>query len=305
MTVRFAATLPPAMGYAIAIQRADFRRLLDRHSRMLVGGDLGLLLEGQIGPEARSRLVRDFFRHKSCKMLDSAYISKDPQTFLKLVSVAGRENIDGALARGKGAVLCTVHLNSTNCLALLTALGFPVTAISRWSFKTERSRRFRFIPRPVSRQYGFARLVRQNIETSREIRNRPLSVAVQAAAVLRENGLVFIAVDAGIKDPVRAVHADFLGGRATIMPGAVVISRLGGAPLLVTLLHRSRDWRHQRLEISQPVDPKGDEAEVTQRCLNFFDAAIRREPSQWDFWGTEELRSELGLIAEDGPRRRA
>jgi len=270
---------------------------------MMVGDDMQLLLGGRTSPEPRSCVVRDFFRHKSCKMLDTAYISKNPQSYLRLVSVAGRENIDGALARGRGAVLCTVHLNLTNCLALLTALGIPVTAISRWSFRIERISKFRFLPRPVSRQYGFARLVRQNIETSGEIRNRPLHVAVQAAEVLRENGAVLVALDAGINDPNRAVRVDFLGGRATIMPGAVVISKLGEAPLLMTLLRRSRDWRHQRLEISPPIDASGDTSEVLRRCLSFFDAAIRREPSQWDFWGTEELRTELSLIPEVEPRR--
>jgi Kdo2-lipid IVA lauroyltransferase/acyltransferase len=291
------------MGYAIALQRADFRRMLDRPSRLLVEGDLDRLLGDSIGPRSRSRIVSDFFRHKSCKTLDTAYITKNLQSYMRLVSVSGREHIDGALARGKGAVLCSAHLNSTNCVALLTALGVPVTAISRWSFKSERARRFKFIPRPVSRQYDLARFVRQNIETSGEVRNRPLFVAVRAAALLREDKAVFIAIDAGIRDPNRSVRVAFLNSEATVMPGAVVIAKLGGAPLLMTLLHRAPDWRHQNLEISQPITTEGDAEGALRRCWGLLDAAVRREPAQWDFWGTRELRTELALIPENPSRR--
>jgi lauroyl/myristoyl acyltransferase len=263
---------------------------------MMIQHDLEYLIGDELGPAECDRVVRDFFRHKSCKTLDTAMISKDPQSYLSLVEVSGRENIDAALAGGKGAILATAHLNATNCLAVLSILGLPVTAISRWSFKARRPRRRGFIPNRVTRQYDFAHLVRQNIETSGEIRNRPLFVAVKAATVLRENEVIFIPIDVGVRDPERSVRLDFLNGTAIVLPGAVLIAKLARAPLLMTLMYRAADWRHQRLEISPAIPTDGDTTETLRRCLAFLDAAIRRKPAQWDFWGTPELRTELGLL---------
>lgn len=297
LTVRFAAMVAPSLGYAIAVTRADFHRLLNKPSRLMVQQDLESLLGNELGPEGTKRVVRDYFRHKSCKTMDTALISRDPQSFKRLVKVKGRENIDAALAKGGGAVLCTGHLNATICLAALTLFGLPVTGIARWSFRSHRRRGL--IPHRVARQYEFVHLVRQNIETSGETENGPLSVAVEAVAVLRRNECVFIPIDVGVRDSRRAVSLPFLNGRAILLPGSVLISKLAGAPLLMVFLHRSSDWRHQWVDISDPIPVEGDTTEALQRCLDHLDAAIRREPAQWDFWGSTELRTEVGLLTEE------
>ena len=299
LVVRFAASLPPMIGYAIAVRRADIRRILDKPSRTRVACDLESLLGEEIGPTERRRIVRDFFRHKSCKTLDTALICKNPMSYQKLVEVCGRENINAALERGKGTILCTAHLNATNLLAVLTIFGVPAREIARWSYTARKPGRHRFVPPRVSRQTDFVRLVPQNIETSGETRNRPLSVAVEAAAYLRKNKAIVIAIDVGVRDPVRSVRLRFLNREATVLPGSVFIAKLAGAPLLMALMHRSPDWRHQRLEISPPVPVEGSTTEALGRCLDFVDASIRREPAQWDFWGTRELRAELGLLPEN------
>jgi lauroyl/myristoyl acyltransferase len=41
--------------------------------------------------------------------------------------------------------------------------------------------------------------------------------------------------------------------RAELLPGAVALARLTGAPLLMGIAHRAADYRHQVLEISAPV----------------------------------------------------
>jgi lauroyl/myristoyl acyltransferase len=43
------------------------------------------------------------------------------------------------------------------------------------------------------------------------------------------------------------------GVRAELLPGAVALARLTGAPLLMGIAHRAADYRHQVLEISAPV----------------------------------------------------
>ena len=115
-----------------------------------------------------------------------------------------------------------------------------------------------------------------------------VAVAAQAAAVLRANEVLTIAIDAPPLDSdlARTVEVPFLGRRARLLPGAVTLARLTGAPLLMTFMYRAADYRHQVLEISAPVQcpMEGDTATVFARCAAEVSAAIRRSPAHWAYW---------------------
>ena len=85
-------------------------------------------------------------------------------------------------------------------------------------------------------------------------------VAALAAAALRANEVVTIAIDAPPldSDRARAVEVPFLGRRAGLLPGAVTLAQVTGAPLLMGFLYRAADYRHQVLEISAPVPVEGE-----------------------------------------------
>lgn len=55
-----------------------------------------------------------------------------------------------------------------------------------------------------------------------------------------------------------------------------------GAKVIVGLLRRSPDWRHQVLEISDPVPVQGNPVEAFKQCLATIEATIWRYPAQWD-----------------------
>ena len=107
-----------------------------------------------------------------------------------------------------------------------------------------------------------------------------IQVAVQAAAALRDNGVVTICSDA---PPVhseqdRAIEMPFLGRQARLLPGVVTLARLTGAPVLMAFVQRSADYRHQVIDISSPVSMEGETAEAFGRCVTAIDAAIRTNP---------------------------
>ncbi|HEV2139108.1 MAG TPA: lysophospholipid acyltransferase family protein [Nitrososphaerales archaeon] len=300
MTVRLAAALPPSLGYAITVCRGDFRYLLDKGSRKLITADLEKLLGDRLSPENRRDLVREYFRQRSCDFLEILSISKNPRLFLGHVIVSGREHLDSALARGKGAILCSAHFGKPEvCCAVLGALGIPVTGITWWSFKTKQShsqkRRF---PQRVGND-DLVLLVRPPIVS----RPGDLTLAIKAASVLRRNEVILTNIDVNVRsrDMARSVRPIFLNHRAKILPGSVQIAKHTGAPLLVALIHRSRDRRHHRLEISPPVPTDGDDTVVLERCLAIVEAAILREPAQWRYWGTRHLLK-LGLAPDNPPR---
>ena len=123
-------------------------------------------------------------------------------------------------------------------------------------------------------------------------------VAALAAAALRANEVVTITIDAPPldSDRARAVEIPFLGRQARLLPGAVTLAQLTGAPLLMGFLYRAADYRHQVLEISAPVPVDGDIKTVFERCAAEVSAAIRRSPAHWEFWPETGDLADLGLI---------
>ena len=208
----------------------------------------------------------------------------------RLVEIRGREHLEAALAAGKGAILCTGHFGSHDSgFSVLHASGFPVTSIGRWQHKytaglSSAERRFwdRSTPGRCSVTGS-----RPNIEPWP---GRPEAAAL-AAAVLRANEVVTIAIDAPPLDTDRArtVEVPFLGRRAGLLPGAVTLAQVTGAPLLMGFVYRAADYRHQVLEISAPVPAEGETATAFGRCAAEVSAAIRRSPAHWEFWGKRTI----------------
>jgi lauroyl/myristoyl acyltransferase len=134
-------------------------------------------------------------------------------------------------------------------------------------------------------------------------------VAAQAAAVLRGNEVLTISIDAPPleKDLARTVEVPFLGRQARLLPGAVTLARLTGAPLFTCFMYRTADYRHQVLEISPLAPgPSGEDvATAFARCAAEVSAAIQRSPAHWVYWASRADLANLGLISPDGDGRTA
>jgi len=296
------ACLPAALGYRIACWRGDLLFRSQRLRTELVR-NMRFVLGNELSPVATQHVVRDWFRLASCSVVDVKRLRHGARPLRRLVEIRGREHLEAALAAGKGAILCSAHFGSfTSGISVLHASGFPVTHIGRWDWNytvglssAERWFWDRVYAKPVLRYRQ-----QPNIEPWP---GRP-QVAALAAAALRANGVVTILIDAPLindSDRARAIEVPFLGGRARLLPGAVTLAQVTGAPLLMGFVYRAADYRHQVLEISAPVSVEGETATVFGRWAAEVSATIRRNPAHWDLWGTGNL-AVLGLIQpkEDG-----
>jgi lauroyl/myristoyl acyltransferase len=297
------ARLPAALGYRFACWRGDwlFRSQVDKRTE--TARNLRLVLGNDLSAATAQEVTRELFRLASCEAVDVRRLRHRALPLRRLVEIRGREHLEAALAAGKGAILCTGHFGSLDCgFSVLHASGFPVTSIGRWWYKydvglSSAERRFwEFYLRPVRRYRQ-----RPNIEPWP---GRP-EVAARAAAALRANEVVTIAIDAPPldSDRARAVEVPFLGRRARLLPGAVALAQLTGAPLLMGFLYRAADYRHQVWEISAPVPVDGETATAFERCAGEVSAAIRRSPGHWEFWAKTGDLVDLGLLPsqEDRP----
>ena len=297
-----AACLPAALGYRIACLRGDWEYRYRHGKRAELIRNLCRLPGDEPGPHAAQRLTRQWFRFASCEAIDVMRLRYQARPLRRLVEIRGREHLEAALAGGKGAILCSAHFGSYDCaFSLLGASGFPVTTIGRWQHNytvglSSAERRFWDLV--------YARRLRRH-------RHRPniepwagrVAVAARAAAVLRANEVLTIAIDAPplAKDLARTVEVPFLGRRARLLPGAVTLAQLTGAPLLMGFMYRTADYRHQVLEISAPAHCPAEEdaAAAFARCAAEVSAAIRRSPAHWVYWASRGDLADLGLISPD------
>jgi len=297
------ACLPAALGYRIACWRGDWEFRYRHGKRTELIRNLRQVLGNELSPDAARQLTQGWFRFASCEAIDVMRLRYRARPLRRLVEIRGREHLDAALADGKGAILCSAHFGSYDCaFSLLGASGFPVTTIGRWQHNytaglSSAERRFWDLV--------YARRLRRH-------RHRPniepwsgrVAVAAHAAAVLRANEVVTVAIDAPPLDCdlSRAVEVPFLGRRAGLLPGAVTLAQLTGAPLLMGFMYRAADHRHQVLEISAPVPPEGDTVTVFARCAAEVSAAIRRSPAHWAYWASRADLAALGLIPPERAR---
>ncbi len=296
------ALLPPGLAYRAARWRADRIFGTWPEKRGEVTRSLREVLGAELSEQEAERVARDIFRIRSCEVIDVMRLRGQARSFGKLVEIHGREHLDAALAGGKGAILCSAHFGSYDCaFSVLNDDGFPITSIGRWWWK--------YPPGgspAVARMWDFvfARRVQRHRQAP-NIEPWPgrIGVAVQAAAVLRGNGVVTICSEAPplAEELNRTIEVPFLGKEARFLPGVVTLARLTGAPVLMFSVHRLADYRHQVLEISPPVPMDGEVPVAFERCAAAMGAAIKAHPAEWDLWFERDDLDRLGLLRDAHP----
>lgn len=307
------ARMPAMLGYRIACWRGDWLYRSHTAKRANTERHLRLFLGGQLGRVGARRAARDWFRFASCEAVDVMRLRHRAGALRRLVKIQGQEHLKTALAGGKGVILCCSHFGSYNsALSVLHESGVPVTTIGRWQYKyTVGMSRFerRFWDWVLGR-----RVRRHRARPMIEPWPGRVEVAALAASALRDNEVVTISIDAPPldSDKARAVDVRFLGAQARLVPGIVTLARLTGAPVLMCSVYRSADYRHQVLEISDPVPMTGDVTTAFGRCVAEVSNAIRKSPASWVYWPSPVDFDNLGMTPPDpetvrarlfGPRR--
>jgi len=297
--VPLVAFLPARLAYGLACLRGDWRYRLDKSTRKQIISNLEGVFGDQLSQAERVSVARDFIRQKSCQAIDGMRLVGKGGALARLVEIRGLEYIKSALAAGKGAVLCDAHFGSIySCSSLLGAYGFPITAVGNT------------ISNPIMALLGRLPFWRSNSEKHRprhlrrpniEPRKGQVEAAISMAEILRANELISIAIDVPVsrEDRQHAVPVNFLGRQVPLLPGSVSIAQHTGSPVLVAVVYRSADWRHQVLEIS-PVPLNGDAESDFKHCVAMVEAPIRQNLAFWDGCLNTKALVDLGLLSPEG-----
>lgn len=185
----------------------------------------------------------------------------------KLIDIEGRQNIDDALALGKGCILVTAHYGNWELLARkLVILGYKVNVIARDSDDVGIT--------------GTTQRIRESGGYRVFDRDQPIIGVFRA---LKNNETLGILPDQNDYD---GIPVPFFGRPALTAVGPAVISLKSGAPLVPVFAPRQDNGKYKL--IAYPMiqfEPSGDQETDVPALMALVNKAIedeiRRNPTQW------------------------
>ncbi len=225
-------------------------------------------------PQEAEKWIRRYFELKSWEEVETWHWRRtQARHFDRLIEFEGLENLDNALAGGKGAVLCWGHFRGVFALMLgLAGRGYRLNAIRR---------------KPLASQNRIGRwfneqttLMRQGAFRYLWVEPDNLKVAVETARALRRNEVVLVLLDGRFL--AQSVDVKLLGQTVAIPSGPILIAQKTGSPLLNLSVHFEDYGRpHHVAAIGPPFYPASDVAASVQTCVSKLEEAIIREPASW------------------------
>lgn len=221
----------------------------------------------------RVRVARRSLLHMGRNIIDfTLFPFFDEKALARRFQFRGLENVDAALARGKGVLLLGLHLgNGDFSIAALSKAGYKVNLISKL-FKTRWLNDLWFGMRG---KHGTRFIA-------------PEKSTFDIFKALKRNEIVIFVLDQFMGPPV-GVRTRFFGKMTGTALGLALIENRTGAPVLPTYTFRGADGRHVVVfEPELPWKPAPDEslreeiiARRTQAYTDKLEAVVRLHAEQW------------------------
>ncbi|MBN2089004.1 lysophospholipid acyltransferase family protein [candidate division KSB1 bacterium] len=201
-------------------------------------------------------------------------LTPDPYRY---ISIIGLDNLERALAKGKGVIILTGHIGCWELLGgFFPMIGYEFAAVG-------------------TRLYDLrldAILVKNRASVGMKVIERSTG-ARQIYKYLQAGGLVGILIDQDTR--VDSVFVDFMGKPTYTPVGPVTFALRLGTPIVPAAIHLQPDNRHElevyeEIEIEKTGDPEQDRIINTQKCSKAIEKMIFKDPIQWvwlhDRWKT-------------------
>lgn len=197
--------------------------------------------------------------------------------------VVGQRELERVVADGRGALVLGSHLGSFDAMRLVAADRAPI-AVNVLMFTRNAERINDML---------------EKLNDDREMRARIIQVepgtfhhVMQVKACIERGEVVAILADRiHPNEAERVSHVDFLGARAPLPQGPVLLAGVLGCPLLMMVGLR-RSGRRYEIHVERLADrvilPRGErDASVTEWCQRYADhlaTYCARAPFQWFNW---------------------
>ena len=217
---------------------------------------------------ARVEMVKAHFESLGLSLMEMAlgWWASD-RKIQRLMTVEGLENLEAALAKGKGAILITAHFTSLEASGRLFAKVAPpfkaMYRINKNRFLDEILRRGRL-------KSAAGLIAKDDVKTM--------------LRTLKSNTPVLYAPDQSYRRKMSAL-VPFFSVPAMTNIATSKIAKLAGSPVLPYLPLRLPDNKGYLLSILSPIDgiPSNDPAADAERFHHIIEKHIRKDPSQY-YW---------------------
>jgi KDO2-lipid IV(A) lauroyltransferase len=236
--------------------------------RSLLATNLGHAMGRPPADRAVARAVRAQFVNQARRSADVLWAVARGEEVARRCRVEGRDELDRALERGRGAILAGPHMGGYDVVAagmgeLLAGLAVTVVVEDDWV---------------SSAVAGLRRRAGVELELRTAAPRRSLQT-------LRRGGVVAVVADLA-KPGMRTFAVRFLDGCVELPAGPAALARLSGSPVVpfCVLPIAPRAWR---VALERAIDPpprrqRAAEREVLQALADVWSGWISAAPELWE-----------------------
>lgn len=275
--------LPPAGLAKVGNVLGNFYAALPGRRRQIIDFNLHLAFP-DLPDDERRALARAVTRHFARSALDAIRIQRlRPNELLEAVDIAGMENVEAALAFGRGAFFLTAHIGSWEVAALVTGLEVE-SGLS-------------VVNRPLDNPFLEVELDRLRKLYGNHVFGKH-NIVREVLSQLKKGGGVGILIDQRVSEN-QGVEVPFFGHPVWTAGILARMARKTGAPVVPTFALCDTPG-HYRLRYDEPVmvdelpENELEDVPLTARYLAILETAIRENPDQWlwyhDRWKQLRLR---------------
>lgn len=263
--------IPMRYVYGVARNIACLGYIIARKQRKVAVESLTIAFGKEKSKEEIEKIAKDCFYFMAKAGIEMMSLVERRQLLRKRVEIAGKDNLDNALAKGKGVILVSAHFgNFPLMMARLALAGYKISGIMRAMRDSRAEKIF---------------LAKRNRFSIKTIYSQPRSVCVNdTIAALRNNELVFIPIDQNFGSG--GIFVDFFGRKAATATGPVVFAQRTKATILPCFIVRQKDDTHKiifepALNLEEGRDAQETVLTNIQRLTNIIESYIRRFPAEW------------------------
>jgi len=273
-----AARLPAPVALAVGRRLGDLTALaLPRRRRVALANVAQAFPE--LSVTERRRVARRGWQHLGMTVIELARLLGRPlQATLGEMTLDGLEHLQIAMAEHRGALMLSAHLGNWEYLSAAAHLtGYPLSIVVR----------------PLASPALDAVAARMRLKTGVELIDKRGALRPVLEA-LRRRRMVGVLLDQNAARR-ESVFVPFFGHVASTSRSLALLSIRTGAPIVPIFTAREAPGRH-RVVIEPPLprptvnDPEQAIVEMTARCNQIIEAAIRKTPEQW-LWAHDRWRT--------------
>lgn len=264
----------PVLRRAASVGGALVQRLGDEEMK----DELRRIYAGRELPRPEADILRDAHQLTLFNEIEVLrYPFLNPDTIAGTCAIEGRDHLDAALKKGRGAIVLIGHFGANHMIMpALGHVGYRMNQLSApppvWAEILRETRTTRLWEKVLARKWEMEkRLPVQHINVFRFLR--------PAFECLERNEVLGLAFDGG--GGKKWVEVDFCGRRANLSVQPAQIWKKTGAALLPTYVYRAPGESHHRVVITEELPWQGDVQASLQAFVRIFEQWVWRWPEHY------------------------